>query len=163
MEDDIKLITFEDKTTLNENPQIANTNKITADDINSIKNAINNLIFPIGSIIYNASDDFDPNVVYGGTWEKIKGKMIIGFDESDSDFNTLKNTGGNKTHTQTVNEMAKHTHVLSKGSAVGGDGSGLAYSGTTASNSAGVKEAGGGKPMDIMNPYFVANIWHRTA
>ena len=57
--------------------------------------------------------------------------------------------------------MAKHTHILSKGGAVGGDGSGLAYSGTTASNSAGVKEAGGGKPMDIMNPYFVANIWHR--
>ena len=159
----MNLITFEDKTTLNENPQIANTNKITADDINSIKNAINNLIYPIGSIIDNASEDFDPNVVYGGTWEKIKGKMIIGFDESDIDFNTLKKTGGNKTHTQTVNEMAKHTHVLNKGGAVGGDGSGLAYSGTTASNNAGVKAAGGGKPMDIMNPYFVANIWLRTA
>lgn len=159
----MNLITFEDKTTLNENPQIANTNKITADDINSIKNAINNLIFPIGSIIDNASEDFDPNVVYGGTWEKIKGKMIIGFDESDEDFNTLKKTGGNKTHTQTVAEMARHTHVLKKGSSVGGDGSGLAYSGTTASNNAGVEPAGEGEPMDIMNPYFVANIWLRTA
>ena len=157
----MNLITFEDKTTLNENPQIANTNKITADDINSIKNAINNLIFPIGSIIYNASDDFDPNVVYGGTWEKIKGKMIIGFDESDKDFNTLAKIGGSKSHIQTIDEMPKHTHDIDKGSTPGGDGSGLTYSGTTVTNNAGVGQAGGSQPMDIMNPYFVANIWHR--
>lgn len=157
----LNLVNFEDKQNLTENPSVARINKVIDDDINQIKKALNELIFPIGSIIYNSNEDFDPNTIYGGTWEKIKGKMIIGFDESDSDFNTLKNTGGNKTHTQTVNEMAKHTHILSKGGAVGGDGSGLAYSGTTASNSAGVKEAGGGKPMDIMNPYFVANIWHR--
>ena len=157
----LDIVTFDDKENLTEDSTILRKNKIVADDINQIKNAINNLIFPIGSIIYNASDDFDPNVVYGGTWEKIKGLMIIGFDESDEDFNTLKKTGGNKTHTQTVSEMARHTHVLDKGSSVGGDGSGLAYSETTASNNAGVKAAGGGKPMDIMNPYFVANIWHR--
>lgn len=146
---------------MTENPSVARINKVIDDDINQIKKALNELIFPIGSIIYNSNEDFDPNTIYGGTWEKIKGKMIIGFDESDIDFNTLKKTGGNKTHTQTIPEMARHTHVLKKGSSVGGDGSGLTYSGTTASNNAGVEPAGESEPMDIMNPYFVANIWHR--
>lgn len=86
----------------------------------------------------------------------IKGKMIVGHNIADSDFNSLGNIGGSKTHTQTVSEMARHTHVLKKGGAVGGDGSGLAYSGTTASNNAGVEPAGEGDPMDIMNPYIVA-------
>ena len=86
----------------------------------------------------------------------IKGRMIVGHNIADSDFNSLGNTGGSKTHTQTVSEMARHTHVLKKGGAVGGDGSGLAYSGTTASNNAGVEPAGEGEPMDIMNPYIVA-------
>ena len=86
----------------------------------------------------------------------IKGRMIVGHNIGDRDFSSLGNTGGNKTHTQTIPEMARHTHVLDKGSSVGGNGSGLAYSGTTASNNAGVKAAGGGKPMDIMNPYIVA-------
>ena len=86
----------------------------------------------------------------------IKGRVIVGHNISDSDFSSLGNTGGSKTHTQTVSEMARHTHVLKKGVAVGGDGSGLAYSGTTVSNNAGVEPAGESEPMDVMNPYIVA-------
>ena len=86
----LNLVNFEDKQNLTENPSVARINKVIDDDINQIKKALNELIFPIGSIIYNSNEDFDPNTIYGGTWEKIKGKMIIGFDESDSDFNTLK-------------------------------------------------------------------------
>ena len=35
------LITYEDKVPINENPNVANINKITASDMNEIKNAIN--------------------------------------------------------------------------------------------------------------------------
>lgn len=157
----LNLVNFEDKQNLTENPSVARINKVIDDDINQIKKALNELIFPIGSIIYNSNEDFDPNTIYGGTWEKIKGKMIIGFDESDKDFNTLAKIGGSKSHIQTIDEMPKHTHDIDKGSTPGGDGSGLTYSGTTVTNNAGVGQAGGSQPMDIMNPYFVANIWHR--
>lgn len=131
----------------------------------AVNEAIRNLVFPIGSIIYNASEAFDPNVSYGGTWEKIKGKMIIGYDESDSDFNTLKSTGGSKTHTQTVEELAQHNHAYSKRNDANAFGPyelvGQNGGGNIATEY--VSNTGSSKPMDIMNPHYVANIWHRVA
>ena len=72
----MNLITYEDKQNLNTNPLIAEINKVTADDMNQIKNVINNLIFPIGSIIYNSDSNFNPNNVYGGTWELIDKEFV---------------------------------------------------------------------------------------
>lgn len=165
----LNLVTFEDKQNLNTKPEIARINKVTDDDINQLKNAINNLIYPIGSIIYNADSSFDPNTVYGGTWEKIKGKMIIGYDENDDDFSTLKATGGSKTHTQTVDELASHTHHLTAGAvsqvnggAISGLGGGTLWSAGIDLNTA-MNTAGNSQPMDIMNPYYVANIWLRIS
>lgn len=165
----MNLVTFEDKQNLNTNPSVANINKVTASDMNEIKNAINNLIFPVGSIIYNASSDFNPNTVYGGTWTQIEGKMIIGYDASDSDFDTLGATGGSKTHTQTVDEMPVHDHQQRIDSSYnsGGSGSGRYAQNNTGQNLANsgfrTGNTGNGQPMDIMNPYYVANIWLRTA
>lgn len=47
-----------------------------------------------------------------GTWAAIAaGRMLVGFDNGDSDFNAAEKTGGAKTHTLTANEMPSHTHV----------------------------------------------------
>lgn len=77
------------------------------------ENAFNvDMVFPVGSVITNSSPTFDPNVLYEGTtWERIKGKVIVGIDEDDNDFNTVNKTGGEKTHTLTVNEMPSHNHT----------------------------------------------------
>ena len=160
----LNLVTFEDKQNLNTKPEIARINKVIDDDINQIKKALNELIYPVGSIIYNVSSDFDPNTVYGGTWEKIKGKMVIGYDESDDDFKTLGKTGGSKTHTQTINEMPKHAHNLTfyTSSSGGGFQNAQQVAPTTPVDRT-TSNTGGGQPMDIMNPYYVANIWLRTA
>ena len=163
----MNIITFPDKTNMNTDPTIPETSKVTDDNINEIKNAINNLIYPIGAIIANDNENFDPNILYGGTWEKIKGKMIIGYDESDGDFNTLTATGGSKTHTQTVDEMPRHTHspgfdYWSQQSGYGRINAGSSNNADRA-NLAGIPETGGGQPMDILNPYYVANLWHRIA
>ena len=144
------------------------------EQINKINNNFNknvlDLIYPVGSIIYNDNESFDPNTVFGGTWEKIKGKMIIGLDDTDSDFNTLKATGGSKTHTQTVDEIATHTHLVTNlnpvnydTSTTGWDGDGKAAAKLTGKKFFGTTSVGKNKPMDIMNPYYVANIWRRTA
>ena len=131
----------------------------------AVNEAIRNLVFPIGSIIYNASEAFDPNVSYGGTWEKIKGKMIIGYDDTDDDFNTLGKAGGSKTHTQTINEMPSHLHTYHRtGSTTSaGYNSIFGSSAQTGSDTISSSKTGGGKAMNIMNPYYVANIWLRTA
>lgn len=162
----LNLVTFEDKQNLNTKPEIARINKVIDDDINQIKKALNELIYPVGSIIYNVSSDFDPNTVYGGTWEKIKGKMVIGYDESDDDFKTLGKTGGSKTHTQTVEELAEHNHRYGLAYGNTDPARGLAYATTTAGmfgHQSFIENTGESQPMDIMNPYYVANIWLRTA
>lgn len=93
----MSLITYEDKTALNENSQIADVNKVTANDMNMIKNAINNL-FPVGFIIEVDNADFNPNTYWGGTWERDKGHVIVSVDEDDTDFSTSGKTGGEKEH-----------------------------------------------------------------
>ena len=42
----------------------------------------------------------------------IKGKTIVGFDNTDASFNLLGRAGGAKTHTLTINEMPGHTHPV---------------------------------------------------
>lgn len=62
------------------------------------------LMFPIGSVITNSRASFDPNTLYEGTtWQRIKGRVIVGVDESDTMFNTAGKTGGHK-------ELQSHTH-----------------------------------------------------
>lgn len=74
------------------------------------------LIFPIGSVITNSSPTFDPNKLYEGTtWQRIKGRVIVGVDENDTSFNTINKTGGHKelqshTHSGSTNTTGGHTH-----------------------------------------------------
>lgn len=60
----------------------------------------------------------NPSSYLGGTWELFgPGRCLVCVNTSDSDFNTVKKTGGAKTkttgnHTLTVNEMPSHTHNI---------------------------------------------------
>jgi len=40
----------------------------------------------------------------------LKGKVIVGFNASETEFDAMGETGGEKTHTLTVAEMPAHTH-----------------------------------------------------
>lgn len=42
----------------------------------------------------------------------LKGKVPVGLDSNDSDFNTLGNEYGEKTHQLTIDEIASHTHTF---------------------------------------------------
>lgn len=127
----------------------------------TLKPQLIDFFIPVGTIIQTEDDTFNPNTKYTGTtWVQIKGKMIIGRDTDDTDFQTSGLTGGSKTHTQTINEMPSHTHGVYY-SNTGGSG-GLARPDVTGSTTP-TSSTGGGQPMNIMNPYEVANIWKRTA
>lgn len=54
------------------------------------------LVFPIGST-YITQDSTDPKSILGfGTWERLKGRVCVGLDENDADFNQINKTGGSK-------------------------------------------------------------------
>lgn len=86
------------------------------------------------------------------------GRLSIGYNSDDDDFNALGKTGGSKTHTQTVEELAAHKHGLPAYTYRGGgnqiqSGSGIWY----ASNPKDYTDnTGDSQPMDIMNPYIVS-------
>lgn len=50
-------------------------------------------VYPIGSV-YISVNSTSPASLFGGTWEKISGKFLLGI----SDNNELGDTGGNATH-----------------------------------------------------------------
>ena len=93
-----------------------------------------------------------------GTYFKVpnlKGRIPVGYDSSQSEFNLMGETGGAKSHTLTVSELPSHTHTIalggSTGTADGSNASRTTESGTTQTTSA----TGGGTAFDIMNPYVV--------
>ena len=54
------------------------------------------LVFPIGST-YVTQTNTNPSTILGfGTWERLKGKVVVGLDENDTDFNQINKTGGSK-------------------------------------------------------------------
>lgn len=55
------------------------------------------IIYPVGSIYMNVNNT-NPSLLFGGIWEQIKGKFLVGVDSSDTDFNTSGKTGGTKNH-----------------------------------------------------------------
>ncbi len=63
------------------------------------------LVFPIGSTYITQTNTNPKNVLGFGTWERVKGKVLVGLDENDVDFNTIGKTGGSK-------DMQSHYHDI---------------------------------------------------
>lgn len=130
--------------------------------------------YPVGSI-YLSVNDTNPSQWFGGKWEQIaKGRTLVGVDTSDTDFNTVKKTGGSK-------YLQKHYHDIRYG---GPTGNGVTISCTGAGldvlnvnewawskNNPGYKDSGsnlctnyeGTGNSGNLQPYFTCYIWCRTA
>ena len=68
-------------------------------------------VHPVGSI-YMTMDSQNPSTLFGGTWVRWgEGRVPVGVSANDSDFGTVEQTGGEKKHPLTENEMPKHRHV----------------------------------------------------
>lgn len=70
------------------------------------------LIYPIGSI-YMSVNNTNPSTIFGGTWVAWgSGKVPVGVNASETEFNSVEKTGGAKTHTLTTQQIPSHTHTF---------------------------------------------------
>ena len=121
-------------------------------------------VYPVGSIYINAAVATNPGTLLGfGTWAAFgAGRVIVGLDGTDSDFDTAQETGGAKTHTLSTAELPSHTHnsnFVTGGTGVSGVSTAGNYDAATNATSA----TGGGGAHNNVQPYIVAYMWRRTA
>ena len=124
-------------------------------------------IYPVGSIYINAGVATNPGTLLGfGTWTAFgTGRTIVGVDSSDTDFDTVRETGGAKTHTLTIAELPSHTHQTT----LRGNGEDEDTNFPSASDNSDPSRTmtsgatGGGGAHNNLQPYITAYMWRRTA
>jgi len=140
-----------------------------------VRTEILSRVYPIGSIFTTVTAYADSAavvaVVGGTTWVAFgAGKVLVGVDTGDSDFDTVEETGGAKTaaHTLTTSEMPAHTHsgLLYKNQDYADGGSSTAIgsdNGYTANRSTESTGGGGSHSHSTLQPYITVYMWKRTA
>ena len=140
------------------------------------------LIYPVGSI-YMSVNATNPKDLFGGTWEQIKGRFLLGMSSSYP----AGSTGGEATHTLTTSEIPFHNHDIGQqgntskilptqiavddssreqyvttleGGASGWYKSSVAWDGRIATRD---QTSPYGQAHNNMPPYLAVYIWKRTA
>ena len=109
-------------------------------------------------------DDLDHSNFLGFTWEQVgSGKVPVGLDTSDTDFNTIGKTGGEKTHKLTVNEMPSHGHNFGIYTPNGSSGNWAIQYNSNAGVRLSTDNTGGGQAHNNLSPYIVMAFWKRIA
>lgn len=120
-------------------------------------------VYPVGSI-YMSVNSTNPKNLFGGTWEQIQGKFLLGMDSSYP----AGSTGGEATHKLTQGEMPKHNHIIYAPNAGGPDeGAALGFPVVGSSNTwwaaaCMTGQTGDNEAHNNMPPYLSVYIWKRT-
>nr|DAE88871.1 MAG TPA: Baseplate structural protein [Caudoviricetes sp.] len=131
------------------------------------KNLLNK-IYPVGSL-YMSAKATSPAELFGGTWEQIKDRFIL----AAGDTYAAGSTGGEATHTLTVNEMPRHNHdhvMWYRDQKFGLNGRGgdvgslrLEFSSADCTDGICTDFKGDSQPHNNLPPYLTAYIWRRIA
>lgn len=129
---------------------------------------LRNQMYPVGSL-YFSTNSTSPATIYGGSWERYgQGRTLVSINENDWDFTPGK-TGGEKTHTLTIDEMPSHRHEIDKFTTMQGGGSwindkvGGAQANDSGASYGWTKYTGNNMAHNNMPPYIAVYIWRRTA
>jgi hypothetical protein len=145
--------------------------------VKTAADALNAAAYPVGAIFTTTTVYADSAAVVaaigGTTWVAFGGgKVLVGLDSGDSDFDTVNETGGSKTpttgsHTLTTSEIPSHTHNLTTGSGGGSVSVQTSMGNADGAGSSSVSSTGGGgghtHTGNAVQPYIVVYFWKRTA
>lgn len=144
--------------------------------------------FPVGSIFISAVSTNPATLLGYGTWVAFgAGRVLVGIDAGDADFDVVEETGGSKTKTITAGNLPElsvavtdpgHTHLTQRYPTATGGSSGftidVSMSGTIADNTLPVKSnttgitatantGGANTPVSVVQPYITVYMWKRTS
>lgn len=119
--------------------------------------------YPVGSI-YMSVNSTNPQNLFGGTWVQIKDRFLLAAGTTYK----AGATGGEATHTLTVDEIPNHQHVLWYPNEGGEQSAAIGYPEAGSKNTwyaeaSKTAGAGGGAAHNNMPPYLTVYIWKRTA
>ncbi len=116
--------------------------------------------YPVGAV-YISVVSTSPATLFGGTWSAFgTGRTIVGIDSSDTDFDSVEETGGHKA-------MQQHTHSKTMNISPEGTNPTASYfvpvQGTVSTTRVlTMGDAGTGDSQNLQ-PYIVTYMWKRTA
>ena len=128
------------------------------------------LVYPVGAI-YMSTVSTSPAVLFGGTWERMTQRFLLGADDGGTSGSgqqstakvTAGSTGGQAGVTLDVTQIPSHTHDITYAQYNRGTGSSttsaLQYTGSTKTTEA----TGGGLSHNNMPPFIAVYMWKRTA
>ena len=158
-------------------PSSPATNQLFFQTVGS--NFILDNVYPVGSIYMNVNST-NPGTLFGGTWEQIQGRFLLGMSSSYP----AGSQGGEAEHTLTASEMPSHKGHLSAGiagAAPMGKGNYKGYLNSSVMTPfpegdyrgwnvylgnemhPASESVGGGQSHNNMPPYLSVYIWKRTA
>lgn len=119
--------------------------------------------WPIGSV-YTSIAATNPSTLFGGNWAAFgAGRVMVGLDSGDTDFDTAEETGGTKTHALSIAEMPAHSHTFTAFQTTSGSNNRTGGGALSASASASTASTGGGAAHTIVQPYIVVYMFKRIA
>ena len=160
-------------TTDGDSGQVMSTNgegQVSFTTLSGVTATISNA-YPVGSIYMNCSNATNPGTLLGfGTWAAFgEGRVLIGIDSSDSDFDGAEETGGSKTHTLTEAQLPSHRHTIGSNDSTAGFGGAAGNqefvqdAGSGIGTPCNTSFTGSGDAHTIVQSYIVVYMWKRTA
>lgn len=149
-------------------------------------------VHPVGDI-YMSVQNVNPSTKFGGTWVAWgAGKVPVGVNALEPEFDTVEETGGSKAVTLTAANLPAHSHSMAHthdmthnhtnpsggtpgtasfitrataASTLGNIGATNQFAGNTGASSAANTGNGPGTAADVNNlqPYITCYMWKRTA
>lgn len=143
--------------------------KQSSADYDTVWASLVDKVYPIGIYIETSDSDFNPNTVWGGTWElDLDGTVLVSKSSSSSSKfnNEIGTIIGEEEHTLTVGEMPSHTHKVTTGTAGGVYErilGGVASYRTELEKTGDNGNTGGNQPHNNVQPSKIICRWHRIA